>query len=178
MKYAGKRFIHFSESQKVSGVPDSLFAEWREVSPNENDKLLLKTGWEIFTEQEYQVLRPENDRKLAEWLDVYGPKSNEQLALIAIKNAREFGESVIDEFAAFNVLRGLDTENVLLIANSLKDIMSLLQSGSLYAALKAMSLIQPSELLPEEKVLEFGNKIRNFLRRDSVNTISELEISQ
>ena len=51
-----------------------------------------------------------------------------------------------------------------------------MQTGSLYAALKAMSALQPSPLLPQEKILEIGNGIRDFLRKAPVDIISDLEV--
>lgn len=165
-----KRYKYYEASQKPDGIPDDLFAEFRDHNP----RRAVPKDWEIVDNPDY--VRFDNQKKIDEWREQFGPKTEDEIALIKIKAARDFGLELIDEFAVFNVKRQLNSAQVMQVAGQLSGVMGLLQTGSLYAALSAMSAINTNALIDEATILSFGNKIRLFLRRDQVSSINDLPI--
>jgi len=85
-----------------------------------------------------------------------------------VQGAIQFGQNLIIQFASENVLMGItQAGKTKLIADTLKDVSYYLNSGSLYEADNAASLVQITEemspFLTPARITTFRNKIRAYL---------------
>lgn len=87
-----------------------------------------------------------------------------QSVKLKILDAMAFGESIILEVAAENVLLKFTTPQVLAMLTKFANIKAMLETGSLYTALLAMQAIKPDPvLMPQSRVDKYSNKIKTYL---------------
>ncbi len=133
--------------------PEHLVAVLK--NPNEPDSILIAEHWNSLTESSEST-----------------PTSDELKALAAktVKAAIDYGQGLVVEFAAENILLGITASGkTKLVADYLADAMRYAQSGSLYeVAAELDRLLQeevPSELAPfitTERLLQFKQKVMAF----------------
>lgn len=150
--------------------PELMPNEWPWlIVPAENLSVQERQEWTLMTEEE---LANHKEQYKAQY-DIY-----EQSELIKqqvdnkIRQALDFGQKLIIEYAAENVLLGITqqqkTREVLLY---LQNLLLFLQTGSLYEAIKEIdNLLQniPSNLYPfvtEQRLQQCKQKILNFLQQ-------------
>lgn len=81
-----------------------------------------------------------------------------------IMDAITFGQSIIIEFAAENVMLKLTTPQILTILSKFSSIKSMLETGSLYTSLVAIQSIKPDPILmPQVRIDKYANKIKSYL---------------
>ena len=80
-----------------------------------------------------------------------------------IAKAKEFGDSIIMEFAARNVIQGLTTEQIGLVMNKLAGLITALNTGSLNVAIGAIDAVEPDQLITVELIAQYRAKIVSFL---------------
>lgn len=80
-----------------------------------------------------------------------------------IKESKKFGEELIIDFATENVLLGYSTTQIELIIEKLIDVQTCLNNGSLRVCLKKIDEIQADELISQERLDFYKNKIQQFV---------------
>lgn len=80
-----------------------------------------------------------------------------------ILRAASFGQGVMAEYGASNVLAGLTLAQIQSIMAKTSKVQAALQSGSLYVALAEIALIERDEVMTEERITVFRNKIQDYL---------------
>jgi len=85
-----------------------------------------------------------------------------------VRNAREFGQKLMDEFAADNVALGITQDGMTkTVRQNMSEVMMALMSGSLYDAIDEAKAI-PNECkdikyITDERLLNYINKIEIYL---------------
>ena len=87
----------------------------------------------------------------------------ETYVISKIAKAKEFGDDLIKEFGARNVLQGLTTEQISLVMMKLSGLVTALNTGSLNVAVAAIDAIEPDALLTTELIASYRAKIVSFL---------------
>lgn len=77
--------------------------------------------------------------------------------------AMNFGQMLMVEYGAKNILAGMTNAQVRQVSDKLEVIQRLLSSGSLYCALDEMDNITPDELVTQAVIDEFKGKIQAYL---------------
>lgn len=87
-----------------------------------------------------------------------------QFAKSKIIDAMIFGQSIILEVSAENMLSKLTTPQVLTMLSKFANIKAMLETGSLYTALAAIQTIKPDPvLMPQSRIDKYANKIKSYL---------------
>lgn len=81
----------------------------------------------------------------------------------AVLRAMSFGQNLMAEYGAKNILRGYTTAQVRQIATDLAGIQALLLSGSLYSALEDIAAFTPTALILQSDIDEFTAKLQTYL---------------
>lgn len=116
--------------------------------------------WLVMTDMECSQLK----RSLKSQWNAYQASVAAQKTVAArIKVAMAFGQNLMAEYGAQNVVSGKTTAQVIAIANKLANLQQLLLSGSLYAALEEIENIATDDLVTLATKNEFRAKIRKFL---------------
>lgn len=85
------------------------------------------------------------------------------IAKLKIQAAMDFGKQVLIEFAANNVVRGINVAEVKQLTAQFGMIQLLLLNGSLYSALEEIQKLQPNALISQADIAYYSNKIMDFL---------------
>ena len=78
-----------------------------------------------------------------------------------------FGMNIIAQFGAANRIAGLNTSEVIQIAQQLASIQALLSSGSIQTALAAIQAITPNSLLTQDTINNYISQIQAYLGSNS-----------
>lgn len=150
-------------TNKPNGIPDAWPAQVQTTTilPGEN--------WVLMTESEYNDYRNSHQAVYDAWYQSTLPVVDPNAFYIEIVNkAKAFSESMIIDAAAENIRLGItQAGKTKLIADTLKDLVYYLQSGSLYEAMIAIDTVvvtpEMSPFITSSRLLVFKNKIRAYL---------------
>jgi len=150
-------------TNKPAGIPDVWPAEVKETSD------LPSPDWVLMTPAEFEAYKSTHQAAYNTWYQSTLPTVDPNAVFIDIVNkAKVFAEGVIITAAAENIRLGItQAGKTKLIADTLKDLVYYLQSGSLYEAMTAIdAVVVTPEMAPfitAERLLIFKNKIRAYL---------------
>lgn len=109
-------------------------------------------------------LSPENKNILDLAVDAHTNDPDPEAYVSAkIVKAREFGNTLIVEFGARNIILGLSTGQIRQVMNKLSDLTTALSTGSLNVAVDEIDSLQPDTILTTELIAEYRAKITSFL---------------
>lgn len=89
----------------------------------------------------------------------------DSLALVKerIQSAMAFGEQMIVQVAAENVLLGVTIDQVNKVLAKTANVAAALRSGSLYTALSLIQALPPDEVLTQERINSYAKMIKDYL---------------
>ena len=121
-------------------------------------------GFELMSDDFYHQKRSELEPLWNEYQKRQHVQAEVEAKIAArISGAMEFGKTLMVEYGTKNVLRGRTEDEVIVISSFFKDVQDLLLNGSLYSALKIISLMEPTDLVLREDLDFFINKIKGYL---------------
>lgn len=97
-------------------------------------------------------------------LFVFPPVDMEHYVSDAIVNARTFGNALIVQFSAENVLSGFTTEQLDTTLATLSDVMDALKAGAIAIALARLSLVTPDGIIiTTQRLAQYANYMTMYL---------------
>jgi hypothetical protein len=150
-------------TNKPAGIPDVWPAEVKEVTE------LPNSDWIEMSVAEFEAYKATHQATYNTWYQSTIPAADPNAVFVDIVNkAKVFAESVIITAAAENIRLGItQAGKTKLVADTLKDLVYYLQSGSLYEAMAAIDAVvvtpEMSPFITAERLLIFKNKIRAYL---------------
>jgi len=96
-------------------------------------------------------------------LAAYTPSAAADRISKRILAAMDVGKQMIADYGALNVLAGYDSTQIATIATALAPLQALLLSGSLKTALAWLEAFTPTDLITQDTINVFADRIRNFL---------------
>jgi hypothetical protein len=157
--------LYQSITNKPAGIPDAWPAET--VTLGESTTLPDGDGWILMTEEELTTQKASTQAAYAAWIaPILAEETSykqERAFRQNVDNAMDFGHEIIVEFSALNAINQLTTAQVLEISQRLAVVQVLLSTGALYTALDVLENITADELLSQELLDYFEQKIRNYL---------------
>lgn len=151
-------------TSKPAGIPDEWPAEVRELG--ESTTLPDESGeWVLMTREEFNEYKDEHQSAYETWSASYATVESVERIIAA---AKVFANSIIDRFAAENVLLGITQAGMTgAVLNKMSGVMSALLTGSLYEAIARTKAIPESDydatFITEARLLSFVNKIESYL---------------
>ncbi len=133
--------------------------------------------WRIMTDIEAsQYSRELNDDFKNAKIDRDELSTTERVDL-ALSRAELFGRQMFLEFKRENVLGGFNKTEIRQMSTDLLEVERLMVGGSLKALLEALTELDLLTLtyLTEERVLRYGNAVREYLGLEAVSTQAELD---
>jgi len=82
---------------------------------------------------------------------------------LKIEKAIEFGNELISQYAAQNILAGFTVSDVLQVMTALDSVKNALSAGSLYVALDQLALVTPTTLITQADIDKFRHRIQDYL---------------
>lgn len=117
-------------------------------------------------------------QELIDIIEQIAPPSYSQLEIIqkVIADAINFGNQLISEFAAQNVLMGITQEGMTgTVRKNMSEVVNALSTGSLYDAIAEAKAIpsdkKDSKYITDARLLEFVNKIEAYLNIPLSNSL-------
>ena len=135
----------------IPTIPESIV--------NVSDDIMTMTGYTVMTEIEYKqyLIDHKND------YDIYMQSVSNKIRG-RILAAIAFGDELIADYCVHNVMKGYTIEEIDQIMKVTQKVMTDLQAGSLYVALKDLSEIQPDgHLITSDLIDLFTVKIKKYL---------------
>lgn len=109
-------------------------------------------------------LSPQELEVMYKVVSAHSPPSPTELMVQArVQAAMQFGQSLIIEFAAENVLMGFSTTDIVTMIAKYRSLMEMLQSGSLYTALEYMNSLTPDRYINANRKAKYVKKLKDFL---------------
>jgi len=156
-------YVAVRKYKNVLGAPSGAPGEYPEkvVILGENNTPPDNSGvWDVMTDFQCAALI----RSLkTQWNAYQAQVAAEKYVTTRIKAAMAFGTNLMAEYGAQNVVSGKTVANIMTLSTKLATLQSLLQSGSLYAALDEIDRITPDALLTQATKDQFKVKIRKYL---------------
>lgn len=90
-----------------------------------------------------------------------------------LSQAMGFGQKLILEFGVENIKLGVTSHQVKSIISKTQSILSLLNTGALTTALQELMVLPADDILTEERILKYINKIREFLALPPISNREE-----
>ena len=155
--------LYDKKTNKPAGIPDQWPAETIEASESPG------IDWVTMTVPELEAHKATHQAAYDTWYaSTLPPPDPDAAYLNVVKNARAFGDSLINSSAASNIRYGItQAGKTKLIGDAVKEAVYYLQSGSLYEAMTAIDAIavtpEMSPFITAETLLMFKNKIRAYL---------------
>jgi hypothetical protein len=164
---AYKTFTQCPVNQCPSGIPLDYPWEQQTCEPEEEEKYTT-LGYTVVTVSQFEGYLSSLSSVYNAWLASQAPALLKQQVETAIQSAIDFGQKLIREFAAENVLLGVTQDNKTGdILDKTSRIMSAISSGSLYEAINRIREITPEEYdskyITNSRMLAFINKIESYL---------------
>lgn len=121
-------------------------------------------GFVDFTSlQAAQAYATEVNGFVSEVQDATQLQISEQFVRKRIKEAKQFGDQLIEEYGVRNVMSGKTTEQIRHIINKLSSMQLMLMSGSLYTALAQLDLVVPDNVVTQDDINYFRKRIKDYL---------------
>lgn len=95
--------------------------------------------------------------------DMTSTQQTEALVRSRIRAAKQFGDSLVEEYGVRNVMGGKTTEQIRHIINKLAPMQLMLMSGSLYTALAQLDLVVPDAIVTQDDINYFRKRIKDYL---------------
>ena len=110
----------------------------------------------------------ENIEEILRLIPLHGPLIARMSIFRRVQNARQFGSTIISEFAMENILLGItDERQTTRVIEATKLITAALQTGSLYEAMDEIKRVPIAKIdlkfLTEDRLLSFLHKIEDYL---------------
>lgn len=143
-----------------SGIPADWPAEVRELGESTT---LPGESWVLMTTEEYAAYRAARLSSYNTWEAAYDPAIN-KVVQGRIQSAKDFGSTLMVEYATSNVLAGFNVSQIQDIMNRTQKVADALNSGSLYVAIEELNaLTTDATLITPAKVTTYRNKIQRYL---------------
>lgn len=156
-------YVAVRKYKNILGAPSGAPGEYPEkiVVLGEHNTPPDNTGvWDIMTDFECAALK----RSLkTQWSTYQAQVAAEKYVAVRIKAAMTFGINLMAEYGAQNVVSGKSVADIIALSTKLAKLQSLLQSGSLYAALQEIEELETDSLLTQVTKDQFKVKIRKYL---------------
>lgn len=158
-------YQHLSYPEKPNGIPDGWPARVVELgdSPNLPDGLLASDGWMVMNDYDYISYREGLQPAYDAWETQHNAPTPQQLALARVAAATAFGQKLVQQIEADNIVAGLTPTQVAYMLRDYASVLAMLQSGSLVTALAVAQNLQPVDGMTQERINEYVSQIRAFL---------------
>lgn len=80
-----------------------------------------------------------------------------------IHAAETYGRALLRSIAAENISLGFTTDQIASMVESYQSIIIMLWSGSLYTAIQAISQIEPSDTMSQDRIDKYIKQIKDYL---------------
>lgn len=136
-----------------------------------------KRPWRLWTAEQASQYSKELEDDFERNDEAFGKLSVDKQIKLALRRAEKFGQEMFEDFKLENVKAGLTKSEVRSMAKDLKDVEQLMRGGSLKALLEELVSLDLLVLtyLTEERVLKYGNAVRQYLGLGEVETQAELD---
>jgi len=162
--------LYKSVLDKPIGIPDEWPAEVADIGEALElpPEYLASKGWMLMSQEDLDTQKATNRAKYNNWFNDYKKLSNKTVPIQTIVerkiiNAQVFGNSIILEFAAENVLLGYDLTDIKNIIVLTSKVLAALQTGSLYVALDELELVEENAYISQERKTKYRNKLQSYL---------------
>jgi hypothetical protein len=161
-----------SNQNKAPTMP----SEWPEIElpvADEDCETFFDThpaedGWQLITEEQLSQIKLGCIEAYQTHLHIVSNDSKNESAQRyisrIINNARAFGQQLMDDFGARNVMHGYNEATIIEISNRLAPVQNAIQSGSLKAAKTLLMGIDCTDFMTADEKAQWIQKIDNYLR--------------
>ena len=145
---------------KPEGMPDAWPAELVYLGESTTPP---GTNWQVMSYEDYLAYRSTNQEDYNAWLAILEQQMLRDEAKNKVLEDMNFGRELIAEFGAQSAVNALTSEQIINISQRLAGVQALLMTGSLNTVLDVLPTIVTDELLPQEVLDYFAQKIRDYL---------------
>jgi len=158
--------LYSSVVNKPEGMPNNWPAEVIDIGETEElpTEYPSEDGWQVMDQEVLDTLKADNQSAYNTWYTTYKTPSTQLYIKNKILDAMSFGQGVIAEYGAQNILAGLTLTQIQTVMERTAKVQVALNTGSLYVVLTELALVEiDGTIVTESRVTEFRNKIQDYL---------------